>query len=127
MKKIIIDTNALMAIAEFKLDIFAALQEACDFPYQLFVLEETLHELEKIKEEQRGKYKEAAQLALLIIMKRMMKKKIIIMNKQGAVDELLVEHSQKGDLILTQDRELKKRLTKPYLTIRQRKKIMLVE
>jgi len=51
MKKIIIDTNALMAISELKIDIFAEVDKVCDFPYQLAVLQGTLDELDKIIEE----------------------------------------------------------------------------
>lgn len=123
MKTIIIDTNALMAIAELKLDIFTALQEACDFPYQLFVLEETMNELEKIQQEQKGKYKAGVKLVLAIIKH----KKLGLIKEKGFVDDLLIQHSRQGDLILTQDQELKKKLTKPYLTIRQKKKIIIIQ
>ena len=117
--KIFLDTNALMAITEFKLDIFS---ELSDFPYQLQVLSGTIDELEKIKKEQRGKYKRAAQLALSLVKA----KKIKIVNSSGNVDHLLVKKS-KHNLVLTQDIALKRRLTKPYLTIRQKKKIILVK
>jgi len=121
MKKIIIDTNALMAIAEFKLDLFSALQEL-DFNYKIFVLEGIVEELRKIIVEQRGKYKRAATLALAIISA----KEIAKLPSKGDVDDALVEYSKKGYLILTQDQGLKRRLQKPYLTIRQLKKIIVV-
>lgn len=122
MKKIFLDTNALMAIAEFKFDLFQELTACCDFPFHVYILEGTIDELQKIKEEQRGKYKQAARLALSLIKA----KKITILNKKGNVDQLLAEESQQGNCILTQDIALKKQLTKPYLTIRQKKKIMMV-
>jgi len=121
-KQIIIDTNALMAIAEFKLDLFAALQEACSFSYSIHVLEGTLKELEKIKIEQRGKFREAAALALQLVKA----KKVKILPDTGNVDDVLVKYSQNGSLVLTQDVALKRRLQKPYLTIRQKKRIMMV-
>lgn len=122
MKKILLDTNALMAIAELKIDIFQALASCCDFHFKVYVLDGTLEELEKIKLEQRGKYKQAAQLALSLIKA----KNIVILKKTGNVDDILAEESKNGSLILTQDIALKQRLTKPYLTIRQQKKIMVV-
>jgi rRNA-processing protein FCF1 len=122
MKQIIIDTNALMAIAEFKIDIFSELERVCDFNYDLFILEGIVKELNKIMEEQRGKYKRAAKLALSIIKAKGIKK----IASTGYVDDDLVILSQKGSLVLTQDFPLKKRLTKPYLTIRQKKKVILV-
>lgn len=123
MKKIILDTNALMAIAEFKIDIFSELERICDFTYDLYVLEGTIKELKKIMEEQRQKFKRAAKLALAIVKAKGIKK----IASSNYVDDVLVELSKKGDLILTQDIELKKRLTKPYLTIRQKKRVVLMK
>ena len=122
MKKVIIDTNALMAIGEFKVDVFSELENCCDFKYRLFVLGGTIDELKKITDEQRGKYKRAAKLALSLLKV----KNVGVLNGNGNVDDLLVEHSIKGDLVLTQDIGLKRRLKKPYLTIRQKKKVVVV-
>ena len=122
MKQVIIDTNAWMAITEFKLDIFAALERDCDFQYKAVVLQGIIEELRKIVTEQRSKFRQAALLALGIIET----KKITVLPELGKVDDLLVEHSKVGDLVLTQDAALKKRLNKPYLTIRQKKKIIMV-
>ena len=125
MKQIIIDTNAWMAITEFKLDLFTALERDCDFSYKVVVLQGIIDELEKIISEQRSKFRQAALLAIGIIKA----KNIMVIEKQkiGEVDDLLVQHSKKGDLVLTQDAELKKRLKRPYLTIRQKKKITFIE
>ncbi|MEK6939130.1 MAG: PIN domain-containing protein [Nanoarchaeota archaeon] len=123
MKHIIIDTNAWMAITEFKLDIFAALERDCDFSYKVTVLQGTIEELRKIVSEQRAKFRQAALIALGIINA----KKVKVIPESGNVDDLLVQHSKEGDLVLTQDAALKKRLKKPYLTIRQKKRIMQVE
>ena len=122
MKKIIIDTNVLMAIAEFKIDIFSELKEVCDFKYNLFVCSGTIDELNKIITGQKTKYKRAAQLALAILKA----KKIKTIKSIGDVDDRLVELSARGYLILTQDIGLKRRLTKPYLTIRQKKRIVII-
>ncbi len=43
------------------------------------------------------------------------------------VDDNLVYESGQGNLILTQDRDLKKRLQRPFLTIRQKKFIVMLE
>jgi len=123
MKKIILDTNALMAIAEFKLDIFTELEKCCDFKYKLFVLDGTVDELNKIIEKQRGKYKQAAKLALALLKA----KDVEIIKSFGNVDDLLVAYSEQDYLILTQDIGLKKRLKKPYMTIRQKRKVILVK
>ena len=122
MKKIIIDTNIWMAISEFKLDLFRELDSCCDFQYKLFVLERTIAELEKIQQEQRGKFKRAAALAVSLIKA----KKINVIPGEGNVDDLLTAFSKQGYLILTQDLGLKNRLTKPYLTIRQKKRVVVI-
>jgi len=122
MKKIIIDTNVWMAISEFKLDLFTELNNYCDFKYKLFVLEATIAELEKIRREQRGKFKRAAALALSLIKA----KKMDIIPGEGNVDDLLTAFSKQGCLVLTQDFGLKNRLAKPYLTIRQKKRIIII-
>ena len=123
MKKIVLDTNALMAVSEFKLDIFTVLEESCDFRFKVFLLSGVIDELQKILKEQRGKYKEAAKLALSLIRV----KKIPALIMKGNVDDELVRLSKKNYLVLTQDVALKKRLQKPYLTIRQKKKVVVIE
>ncbi len=122
MKTVIIDTNAWMAIVEFKMDIFAALERDCDFIYKIAVLQGTIDELRKIVSEQRAKFRQAALLALGIIEV----KKVCIIPEKGNVDDLLAQHSAAGDLVLTQDALLKKRLLKPYLTIRQKRMIIMI-
>ena len=122
-KRIILDTNALMAINEFKLDVFSAIERGMNEPYELVVLDGVLDELHKIMVEQKGKYKLSAKLALSILDA----KRIKIVESEGNVDDFLVTLSEKGQLVLTQDVELKKRLQKPYLTIRQKKKVIFVE
>ena len=123
-KRIVIDTNVFMAISELGLDLFAAIPMACSFPYEVFVLSGTISELEKIRDTQRGAFRNGARLALQILAKLDVE---VLDSKEDDVDSELVLLSQQGDLILTQDRILKKRLVKPYLTIRQRKMISIVD
>jgi rRNA-processing protein FCF1 len=119
--KVIIDTNALMAISEMKIDIFSELQVTLG-PNEPYVMEGTITELNKIIDEQRGKYQRAAKLALAII-----KGKVKLLSGKGDVDDLLIKQSMQGTLVLTQDQALKRKLKKPYLTIRQKKKIILID
>ncbi len=121
--KVIIDTNAVMAIGAFGLDIFSVLERDCPFKVEVAVLSGTIAELGKIMTEQRGRFAAQAKLGLQILEK----KKVKVVKSVGDVDDFLVTRSKKGDLVLTQDRELKKRLEKPYLTIRQKRKVVLVE
>ena len=121
-KKIIVDTNAWLGIAEFKIDLFSELERMCDFRYTICVLEGTLKELDKVIAEQRLKFRQAAKLAKQLIAV----KNVLVLEGSGYVDDVLVKHSKERDLVLTQDIELKKRLQRPYLTIRQKKTIIIV-
>ncbi len=123
MKEILIDTNAMMGIAEYKIDVFEELKRICDFTYEVCVLEGTIRELEQIVKEQRLRFKLIAKLALALLKA----KKVKILPGEGFVDDLLAAYSQQGELVLTQDMSLKKRLKRPYLTLRGKKYVVRVE
>ncbi len=128
MKTVLLDTNALMAVGEFHLDIFSALREACDFPYTVAVLQGTVQELQGIAGTQRGKYSRAAKLALQLLQKHkvQVQEHMLPEGEATSVDKVLAELSRMGMLVLTQDKALKKKLKKPYLIIRQKKRVVLV-
>lgn len=122
-KILILDTNVLMAVSQFKIDLFSEIEHFSDYPYQLKVLDKTIEELNKIAIEQKGKAVLAAKLALELVNK---KKIGILPTKAGLTDDFLLEYSQKGAVIITQDKELKKRIKEAggeALTIRQKRKI----
>ena len=121
--KVILDTNTVMAIGQMKLDLFEEL-ERLPFEHNVFVLDKTIDELEKIKKKSKGKDSQAAKLALSILKAKGIKK---IKSSPGYVDDLLVKLSKAGAIVVTQDKELKSRLTKPYLTIRQKKTVVKVK
>ena len=123
MKNIIIDTNALMAIGELNIDLFTEIDSICYFKYKLFVLQGSIDELQKIMKDQREKFKRSAAMALSLLKA----KKIEVFHSEGNVDDVLAVLSHQGILVLTQDRKLKRRLMKPYLTIRQKKKVVMIE
>ncbi len=122
MKKIILDTNAVIDMADFKIDLFSELHRILDIPYQVCILRGTIQELEKIMQSQRLRFARAAKMGLAILQL----KKVKILSGIGNVDDMLVQYSAQGALVLTQDRELKRRLTRPYLTIRQKKTVMMI-
>lgn len=123
MKKIILDTNALMSMFELKIDLFDEIKRVVDFNYEVYVVSGTIDELESIVNKQRGKYREFAKLSLKILKD----KEIKIIKEEGFVDDILTDLSENGFVILTSDYELKKRLTKPYLIIRQKRKVELIK
>ncbi len=118
MKRIILDTNFILAIGQFHIDIFSELQRICNFPYEIFVLDKTLVELEKlINSDSKQRDRFAAKLALDLIKDRVS----ILKTPNGYVDDLLVKLSDKSTIIATQDKELKKRLKGGLITIKQKK------
>ncbi len=123
MKKVILDTNAVMDLVEFKIDLFAELGRMLDVPFQICVVEGTRKELEGIVKTQRLRFAGAAKTGLALLQA----KKVNVLPSSGKVDDILAEYSRQGALILTQDRELKQRLARPFLTIRQKKVVVKVE
>ncbi len=125
MTTIILDTNILMAIPQFKIDIFTELQRICDFPYQVTVIDRSIKELESIKTHQKGKDKLAASIALQIIKKTNIH--ITDTTENRPVDDILADLSRKGAIIVTQDMALKKKLKKPYITLRKKEYLILIQ
>lgn len=124
MKKIILDTNFLMAVAQFKVDIFSEIKRICDFKYSIFILDKTIDELKKIIKLQKGKNKYAAKIALFLTKNKKIKK--IKTNENLDVDRILLK--QKNAVIATQDIELKRKLKKNSIrtiSIRQKKYLIL--
>jgi len=114
MEKIILDTNFLLAVGQFRIDIFSELERICDFNYQICTLDKVVEELKKLA---KGNSKDArsARLALALL-----KKIKIIKTKPGRTDDIIAELS--GDYIIaTQDKELRKRCKNKLIGIRQKK------
>ncbi len=125
MKKVFLDTNFLMAVLELKIDIFTEIQKACDFPYQLFVVDRTLDELEKFINGSLLSKKQAAQFGMKLIESQ--KIQVLKTEDPRTVDEILLDFTD--SVIATVDKELKQALQKkgvPVLTIRQRKYVVLL-
>lgn len=121
MGSIILDTNFIIEILKNKIDLESELLRICNFPFKIFVLDKTKEELENIIKKQKGKDKEFAKLALKYI-----KNFEILKTKKGKVDNLLIELS-KDNIIATQDKELKLRLKKPFIILRQKNILELIE
>lgn len=112
MKNIIFDTNFLIYIAKYQIDLFSEVERICLFQYTLNVLSGTLEELEKVKPKE------------LKLIKRYIARFIVIPSGEK-VDDELTEYSNKGYIIGTQDRELKKRLKDSCIVIRQKRYLEL--
>ncbi|MBT3304500.1 DNA-binding protein [Candidatus Woesearchaeota archaeon] len=124
-KKVIIDTNFLLIPAQFKIDIFSEIKRIMQHPYELFILDKTIMELNKIIEEQKGKDKVAAKLALQLIEGKVN----LIKTDAGLVDDLIVELADENTFVCTQDMVLKQRLKAKKIAIicmRQQQYLCLV-
>lgn len=124
VEKIVLDTNFLLAVFELKVDIFAEIERICDFPYQLFILDRTLDEVESLIKSSLLSKRQAAKGALQLI--KLKNIPILTTNDSRMVDDILVDLD--GYIIATIDMELKRRLRKKgaqIMTIRQKKYVML--
>ncbi len=118
MLKIIFDTNFLLIPGSLKVDIFSEIDRIIDEPYELYVVDKTFQELNNIIENQKGKYKTYAKIALQLIKQKSIKvidvkQKSLYMNPdfdEHIVDDILLEISDKNTIIATQDKELRKKL-----------------
>ncbi len=98
--KIVIDTNAWIYALSHKVRILEELAGN-----EIYILENTVNELLQIAKTQR-KESVAAKLAVELIKKS----KVKIIPHRGKVDEKLVELAKLGYVVLTQDKELKKKI-----------------
>ncbi len=124
MKKIILDTNFLLIPSQFKVDIFSEIERICSFKYNLFIIDKTIDELKNIIKLQKGKNKEAAKIALLLIENKKIKK--IKTSENLDVDGLLLK--QKDVITATQDIGLKRKLRQnniQIISLRQKKYLVL--
>ena len=124
MNHILLDTNILMAVVQFKIDIFSELSRICDFSYDISILNRTIGELKIIKSQQKGKNRLAASIAIHIVEKQGIH--IIKTMSEEPVDDLIASFSKQGYIIATQDMGLKKKLMKPYITMRKKEYLMIV-
>tara|TARA_Y100000310_G_scaffold177413_1_gene177503 strand:- start:740 stop:1108 length:369 start_codon:yes stop_codon:yes gene_type:complete len=104
MKLIYLDTNFLLLPGKEGIDVFDEVKRIMEETYEIHILQASVDELYKIVTEQSGKDKAAATLALQML------DKVMIDEDKGFADDILVEKAEKGVIICTQDKELKKRV-----------------
>ena len=118
MKKILVDTNFLLIPFQFKVDIFKEIDRIIDEKYEIFIIDKTIGELEKLIKGGKEKEIKAARLALQLIKKFNIK----IINAQGDnVDDIIVQLKDKDTIVATMDKELRKRLKGDVIVLRQKK------
>lgn len=123
MKHIIIDTNFLLIPAQFRVDIFSEIERIMAVSYDLYIVDKTIDELEKIKVTASGRDKAAAVLALKLLESK--KVSHLKTEKNLNTDELIVELAKQPDFIVaTQDVALKRILKQngvQMIVLRQKK------
>ena len=125
MKKIFLDTNFLMSIMQFKIDIFSEIDRIIDETYTILVLDKTIQELEEIIKTQKTKEKKAAQFALKAV--RIKNISVYETKENKDVDDILAGLSRDNNVIIaTLDKDLKKRLEGKMMVIRQKKFVELI-
>lgn len=116
LKKILLDTNILLAVYQFHVDIFSEIDRICHFNYKIYILDKTVEELENIVQKQKGKHKEAAKIALQLL--KIKDIEVIPTKKRGRTDDLIAEYASKeGFIVATQDKDLKTKLIHLNVTL----------
>ena len=113
MKKIILDTNFLMAIGRFKIDILSELERICDFQFVVYIIDKTREELKKIDDIN-------ARLALSFIDMKNIRE---IRSDEDYVDATILKRIGTDYVVATLDKELKGRVKAkkvPVITIRKK-------
>ncbi|MEK6816336.1 MAG: PIN domain-containing protein [Nanoarchaeota archaeon] len=126
MQNIVIDTNFIVTAYKFKIDIFDQLKAKLDFKYQLYVVDETLDELEKLINKASLTDRIGAKIAVQLLKRKNIN--ILKTAKDRSVDELLLALDPRMFIIATQDIALKRKLREKkfkIITIRQKKQIAL--
>lgn len=123
MKKAILDTSFILTCVKQKIDF---LDEIKFMGIKVLIPEEVLDEVRKImKSGKKLHFRENAKLALKILNKNGFKK---IKLGTAHVDKGLVDFAKKNKdvIVATLDKELKKKIKKPKLVIRGKKKLEVI-
>jgi rRNA-processing protein FCF1 len=117
--KIILDTNFLMAVTQFKIDVFTQLRGN-----ELYTLDKVVDELVK-HSKTKAKKAVAAKVALKLVESKGLK---VLVSKENDTDTALLEYSKIGYCIATQDRLLLDQIKKSgskAIYIRQKKYLLI--
>lgn len=123
MKKAVLDTNFILTCAKQKIDF---LDEVKLMGLEVLIPEEVLEEIKRIMGSgKKFHFRENARLALKILNKNEFKK---IKLGTEDVDKGLVNFAEKNKdvIVATLDRELKKKIKRPKLVIRGKKRLEVI-
>ncbi|MBI2144974.1 DNA-binding protein [Candidatus Woesearchaeota archaeon] len=131
MVLVLLDTNFLLAPGQFKVDVFAGLERACEFSHELAVPEAVIAELSALAAGEKVSLKDrrAARLGLQLLKARdvrVLKTRKVFKSADKALLELA--SADKDVVVATQDRELKRRLKSigvRVALVRQKRYVMI--
>ena len=126
-RRVIFDTNSLMIPGREGVDIFAEVERALSSLPSFKVMEGSLRELEFIAKSGTGKDRAAVKLVLAILKGKDIG---VIPQESESVDNAIVETVVPGDVVVTMDKNLRKRLKEKGVdtaVLRQRKYILILE
>ena len=127
MKIIILDTNFIIYLLKYKIQLFKEIERILYENYQIYVLDKTLEELKNLEEKGKKQNKLLTKLSLKFL--KINENKILTIktkeNKQ--VDDLIKDIINKDTIIATQDKKLKKVLKCSIIIIRQKKYLKLLD
>lgn len=108
MKIIILDTNFLMVLYKYRIDIFSGIENLVPEAHNIATLGNVIKELEGIQKGSKGADRIASKIALQLIQKEGME----IIKCEGPVDESIMNFSlnNKDAIICTNDKKLRKKL-----------------
>ncbi len=122
--KVLLDTNFILIPAKFKVDIYEEIKRIMDVPYELYVLDKSLSELENIIRTQKGREKAFARLGKAILKAK--KPKTLKTTSMDYVDSIIL--GLEGFIVATNDKELRAKLKKKgvrTITLRQKKYLVM--
>ncbi|MCJ7450559.1 MAG: hypothetical protein MUP58_02355 [Candidatus Nanohaloarchaeota archaeon QJJ-9] len=115
MRKILLDSNFLVLPFQFNVELFDEFDRLLGGSYEVYTLERTYNEALSLED---GKYKEL--VAKLVDVKNIEK---IETEAKVPVDRQVIEFGQKGFIVCTNDKEIKKELdleNLPFIYLRQK-------
>lgn len=118
-QKIVLDTNFILIPAQLGIDIFEQIREEFISNYELYIIDKTIKELEKIGNEQKGRLKQQIKLTLSLIKAKNIK--TLRIPSENGVDDILKDLAKEGYVIATADKELKQAIGHNVLYLRQKK------
>jgi hypothetical protein len=127
-KQVILDTNFLLIPGQFMVDIFAELERVVHEPFDMFVVDKSINELNKLTISGKEKDRFAAKLALALIRQKNLKTLHSFVTKRS-VDDIIVKKADSNTYVATQDRALRERLREKgakLIGLRQQKYLIIM-